>query len=250
VGFPRPVIPGTKLLAHQPSFIANNMKQSWLLLLCSYFVVAQCVPGSLVINVHYPEHKLPKSAFLALRGDNLGLSWDSGVRLNRSATNLWTLSIPFECSSVGTRVNVKVLVNDKGWQIGANERFDLPSKSASVDLYPFFYTTEGQYSVIPDKFYSSQLNNSRQIVVYTPPSYYENTLKHVPLLIMHDGQNLFNDSTAAFGVAWNCQDTINAQVVQAEMQEVLIAGVYNTPQRLNEYTYSYDSSVPGGGMQL
>jgi predicted alpha/beta superfamily hydrolase len=89
--------------------------------------------------------------------------------------------------------------------------------------------------------YSPQLNNSRNIIVYTPPSYYENTLKvQNNVLVMHDGQNLFNASTSFGGTAWNCQNTIDQQVVQGNMDEVLIIGAYNTPDRLDEYTYSYD----------
>jgi hypothetical protein len=29
---------------------------------------------------------------------------------------------------------------------------------------------------------------------------------------MHDGQNLFENSKAAFGVAWLCQDTVNTLI--------------------------------------
>ena len=31
------------------------------------------------------------------------------------------------------------------------------------------------------------------------------------------------------------------------MSEVLVIGVYNTDDRINEYTYSYDPSVKAGG---
>ncbi len=31
------------------------------------------------------------------------------------------------------------------------------------------------------------------------------------------------------------------------MSEVLVIGVYNTNDRIDEYTYSYDASVKGGG---
>jgi predicted alpha/beta superfamily hydrolase len=65
---------------------------------------------------------------------------------------------------------------------------------------------------------------------------------------MHDGQNLFNASTSAFGVAWMCQDTVNALIVEGLMQEIIIVGVYNPDgQRTNQYTYSYDKSVGAGG---
>jgi len=68
------------------------------------------------------------------------------------------------------------------------------------------------------------------------------------VLVMHDGQNLFNASTSFLGIAWDCQDTINRLVVEGEMDEVFIIGVYNTPNRTYEYTYSYDPNCgcPGG----
>jgi len=86
-------------------------------------------------------------------------------------------------------------------------------------------------------------------VIYTPPSYSENTLKTITnVLVMHDGQNLFNASTSFGGIAWMCQDTINALVVEGVIDEVLIVGVYNTDDRTNEYTYSYaaDCGCPKG----
>jgi hypothetical protein len=54
---------------------------------------------------------------------------------------------------------------------------------------------------------------------------------------MHDGQNLFNASTSAFGVAWMCQDTVNVQVVEGNMREIIIVGVDNVgADRTYEYT--------------
>jgi len=133
---------------------------------------------------------------------------------------------------------------------------NLPRESSSVTIYPWFHSNQGEYSII-GTIYSPQLNNTRDIIVYTPPSYYENTLKtQTNILVMQDGQNLFNASTSYAGVAWDCQDTVNSYVVQGLMEEVLIIGVYNTPDRIDEYTYSYDpcyttdfrgNCVGGGG---
>eukprot|EP01036_Dinobryon_divergens_P023246 gene23246-31572_t len=51
--------------------------------------------------------------------------------------------------------------------------------------------------------YSPELQNSRSVIYYLPPSYNENTLKpYSNLLVMHDGQNLFDPKTSAFGTAW------------------------------------------------
>lgn len=135
---------------------------------------------------------------------------------------------------------MKPLKGDVSWSIGANFQVKLPAVSSSVAIYPWFYTTAGNYKVIGNLF-SPQLNNTRSIIVYTPPSYYENTLKTMTnVLVMHDGQNIFNASTSFGGIAWNCDDTVNSLVVQGQMEEVLIIGVYNTPDRLDEYTYVYD----------
>lgn len=64
---------------------------------------------------------------------------------------------------------------------------------------------------------------------------------------MHDGQNLFEDSKAAFGVAWKIQDTLNALIGSGKIQEVIVVGIWNTNDRMNEYTYSYDPSYKFGG---
>jgi len=64
---------------------------------------------------------------------------------------------------------------------------------------------------------------------------------------MHDGQNLFNDSTSFGGNSWRCQDTVDTLVNEGGMQEIIIVGIDNTPDRIDELTYSYDPTVPGGG---
>ena len=135
---------------------------------------------------------------------------------------------------------MKPLEGDTSWSIGANFQVRLPSVSSAAQFYPWFWSKAGEYKVIGSLF-SPQLNNSRDIIVYTPPSYNENTLKTMKnVLVMHDGQNLFNASTSFGGIAWNCDDTINQLVVEGQMEEVLIIGAYNTPDRLDEYTYVYD----------
>ena len=44
-----------------------------------------------------------------------------------------------------------------------------------------------------------------------------------------------------------CQDTLDPLINNGAMEEVVIIGPYNTPDRLNEYTYSYDPLVKSGG---
>eukprot|EP00003_Mantamonas_plastica_P012167 TRINITY_DN2212_c1_g1_i1.p1 TRINITY_DN2212_c1_g1~~TRINITY_DN2212_c1_g1_i1.p1 ORF type:complete len:233 (-),score=65.62 TRINITY_DN2212_c1_g1_i1:36-734(-) len=69
------------------------------------------------------------------------------------------------------------------------------------------------------------------------------------VLIMHDGNNLFGQNCSSccpFG-CWMAQDTIDLYTYEGQMEEVFVVGPYNNADRLDEYTYSYDPSVPGGG---
>ncbi len=50
---------------------------------------------------------------------------------------------------------------------------------------------------------SAELNNTRDVIVYLPPSFKENPLKiHSNVLVMHDGNNLFDPETAFMGNSW------------------------------------------------
>eukprot|EP00026_Physarum_polycephalum_P012582 Phypoly_transcript_12904.p1 GENE.Phypoly_transcript_12904~~Phypoly_transcript_12904.p1 ORF type:complete len:355 (+),score=40.19 Phypoly_transcript_12904:86-1066(+) len=162
--------------------------------------------------------------------------------------NSWSYTLSYDFSAPNQLLEFKILVNDNMWQIGANNAVVLPtSGNAYVSVYPWFVTTNGNYIYIRN-IYSPQLNNTRDLVIYYPPSYVENTLKQYSnVLVMHDGQNLFNASTSFAGVAWMCQDTVDALVNQGSMEEIIIVGVDNTADRIDELTYSYDASVGAGG---
>jgi len=70
---------------------------------------------------------------------------------------------------------------------GSNHHVNLNSDTGVDVIYPWFYTVQGSLTVI-DNVFSAELNNKRNVIVYTPPSYNENTLKtYKNVLIMHDG---------------------------------------------------------------
>ena len=178
-----------------------------------------------------------------IRGDGCGLSWDRGMAMTAKGNNEFEAEV--SCSGKEDSLEVKVLLNDDTWMVGSNHHVDV---SSSVDeVYPWFFSKKGEYFVV-DNVYSSELENSRSVLFYTPPSYNENYLKqHKNLIVMHDGQNLCNPRTSAFGVAWNIQDTIDELVVEGKMDEVVVVGPYSTSNRTAEYTYSYDPEVEDGG---
>lgn len=122
----------------------------------------------------------------------------------------------------------------------------MSAHTASVHVYPSFYVSMGTYHVI-DGLASPRTGNTRSAIVYMPPSYAENTEKRYPLLVCHDGQNMFNDSTATYGRSWRAQETLDGLAAAGTVEELVVVAVYNAGEaRIDEYTYSVDEHYGGG----
>jgi predicted alpha/beta superfamily hydrolase len=78
------------------------------------------------------------------------------------------------------------------------------------------------------------LGGERRVMVHLPPGY-EAGNRAYPLLLMHDGQNLFDDATSYTGVKWAADETVDRLVRQGRMEPVIVAGVWNGPNRMREY---------------
>ena len=82
-------------------------------------------------------------------------------------------------------------------------------------------------------FYSPQLDNQRDVLVYLPPSYAEGARRY-PVVYMHDGQNLFDSSTSYAGDDWHVGQTMD--MLAGEGIEAIIVGLnHANEQRINEY---------------
>jgi len=159
-------------------------------------------------------------------------------------TDQWTIDL--DCDANTSTFEVKLLVKDSTWMLGANHHVDL-SLESTLTLYPWFNTKAGSTATIIKNVYSKELNNTRDVILYLPPSYNENTYKRYKnVLIMHDGQNLFNPATAPYG-SWNAQQALDSTIIGGTSDEVLIVAPYNSPDRNDEYTYVYDPAEGCGG---
>ena len=76
----------------------------------------------------------------------------------------------------------------------------------------------------------------RDIVVWLPKSYEKALEKRYPVLYMHDGQNVFDPVTSYTGVDWQADETATKLIAEGRMREIVIVGVYNTIDRLEEYS--------------
>lgn len=90
-----------------------------------------------------------------------------------------------------------------------------------------------------------RLGIKRRVWIYLPPAY-STTHKKYPVLYMHDGQNIFDDSTAAFG-EWGVDECLDS-LIKKRIQACIVIGVDNGPQRMQEYNpYEFKEFGKGQG---
>ena len=197
---------------------------------------AAAAASAATIRVHYDTGYGNR---ITIRGSKSPLSWTAGISATWTTGNVWVASWS---DSTGD-VDIKPLVNDAAWSIGANYKV---RAGTTVDIYPYFGNRSGTIVKVPN-FWSPQLGNSRTLRIYLPPSYQENSLKRYPVLYMHDGQNLFDAATSSFGVEWQVDENLNSAIASGQMDEVITVGIDNTSNRIWEYTPCCDPTYGGGG---
>ena len=77
----------------------------------------------------------------------------------------------------------------------------------------------------------------RTVRVYLPAAYAQNAQARFPVLYMHDGQNLFDDSGAYGGHSWRVRETMETLEAQGKTTGIIVVGVDNGQERrLDEYS--------------
>jgi enterochelin esterase-like enzyme len=97
-------------------------------------------------------------------------------------------------------------------------------------------------------FTSRFLPGERDISVYVPPDYQPEGARRYPLLILQDGQNLFDPATSFIpGKTWRVAENADDAIAAGEAEPLVIAGVANAGERrLAEYTPTRDWKLGGG----
>ncbi len=75
----------------------------------------------------------------------------------------------------------------------------------------------------------------RDVAVWLPPGYDEHPDIRYTVLYMHDGQNMFDPQTSAFGVDWQIDEAADSLIRKGFIKPLIIVGIYNTPDRWSEY---------------
>jgi len=105
----------------------------------------------------------------------------------------------------------------------------------------------GPHLIKHEQLFSRNLRNQRDLIVYLPPGYDEQPHRAFPVLYLHDGQNLFDGSTAFGGTDWHVGQTADHFISQGQVEPLIIVGLYNTgKERLREYTPTRAPRLGGG----
>ncbi|MEX1276079.1 MAG: alpha/beta hydrolase-fold protein [Bacteroidota bacterium] len=80
------------------------------------------------------------------------------------------------------------------------------------------------------------LQYERDLIVWLPPSYERKKRKRYPVLYLHDGQNMFDPTTSFLGYDWQADETVDALIRTGRIEEIIMVGLSNTPDRLSEYS--------------
>jgi len=105
-------------------------------------------------------------------------------------------------------------------------------------------TAAENVELMDDAFEMPQLGRTRKIWIYLPPDYVTSTFGY-PVLYMHDGQNLFDDSTS-FAGEWHVDETLN-DLAAGGAKVPIVVGIENGGDyRIAEYT-PWAHTVYGGG---
>ena len=111
---------------------------------------------------------------------------------------------------------------------------------SSCDSYSVLSEKENYYNnqitgnVFQHTFYSKILNNNREIFVWVPDEYNLYN-KEYPLLIIHDGQNVFHAGGSMSGDEWRLDEIVTEMINANEIEPIIMVGVANTKDRSLEY---------------
>lgn len=142
-----------------------------------------------------------------------------------------------ECKKGGAGIANRMLKVESGIAI----QITVEEWADNIPAKPKISTASRQVKVIDSAFLIPQLNRTRRIWIYLPANYTTSKLRY-PVLYIHDGQNVFEDTTA-FSGEWGVDEFLDS----ARLKQCIVVAIDNgANKRINEYC-PYDMERFGTG---
>jgi len=214
-------------------------------------VIAQHAQLTIIVVPDAPIRDSALAVYIAGNKPQLGLWNPAAVVLTKENDSVWKYESLF---TIGEIVEFKITrgtwdseaIYEAG-KIPDNTVVEI-TKDTTVVLRPLLWKThlrrlKPEQAIRGTVEYFRELagdglNYKRDIIVWLPPSYKKNAKKRYPVLYMHDGQNIVDPSTSFLGYDWRVDEVADSLIVMKKMEEIIIVGIYNTPDRLPEYSDS------------
>jgi predicted alpha/beta superfamily hydrolase len=177
----------------------------------------------------------PKYGFLP--GKTLVISLPAGGFEYKITRGSWERS---ECKADGSSVPNRQLILQSDTVL----RLRVEEWSDRVAPKPKQSTASRQVQVLDTAFYIPKLNRTRRVWIYLPEDYTTDLSIHYPVLYMHDGQNLFEDTTSYSG-EWGVDEYLDS----IKMKKCIVVGIdHGGEKRMNEYSpFNHEEFGKGEG---
>jgi len=213
----------------------------------------QEIPGTVNFQITVPP-TTPPGSDVFVTGDQAALgSWNGqGLKLAKQADGTFSGSVVLP---PGVQIQWKLTR-------GSWDNVEVGPNAESVDNH--LYTVARRDNVVKatvarwraptltgnvqyQRNFQSQFVKARDLIIYLPPDYDTHPTQRYPVLYMHDGQGLMDRlTTFANNPEWGVDEAAERLITQGKLQPLIIVGVYNTDQRIPEYTPVADPKYGGG----
>lgn len=93
------------------------------------------------------------------------------------------------------------------------------------------------------KIPTNTILKDRKVWIWLPPGYEEGADKKYPLLLTHDGQNVFEPSSSLSGEEWRLDEMADSLIRAGTLEPFIIVAVSNTADRSEEYSYGEEADL-------
>ncbi|HMO51506.1 MAG TPA: alpha/beta hydrolase-fold protein [Kiritimatiellia bacterium] len=202
--------------------------------------------GKIAVTFEVDAPGLDPDAVVYLAGNlpEFGEWLADGVVMSRQESDRWrvVVAMPY-----GARLEYKITLGDWSREALGENRDALPNYTLAATrnqtvrhrVTEWKMPAEAQASTLTGEVrYHPGITADgvapRDIVVWLPPGYDESHERY-PVLYMHDGQNIVDAATSFIGIEWGVDETADRLIREGRMMPVIVVGIYNTPQRMDEY---------------
>ncbi len=225
------------------------------LLVSLLFIVSTIFAQNKMVEVTFLVETiaLPDSEKVYIAGGhkNLGSWKPNGVEFEKVNDTTWEKKIKFEA---GKTIDFKFTKGSWGNE-ALNDDLTLPQNSVlKITTDTTFYAKINKWrdqGIVTPSF-SGQITGTvkyhknfsyiglldRDVLVWLPPGYEENTEVKYPVLYMHDAQNLFDPKTSTLGIDWQIDEVADSLIKADLIEPIIIVGLNNSDTRYADYSYT------------